>query len=74
MAFTPIEKSAYWRDRLNDKTDPRAERIRWYLLIRDTEKLAEETGLGLGGVWGYIHEGDYEAARDLLDLMIETES
>lgn len=39
----------------------------WHLLIHDTDRFTEATGLGLADVWHHIKTGNYEIARARLD-------
>ena len=36
-------------------------------VVAIAEQMRDETGLGLARTWGYIHGGDYAAARECLD-------
>jgi hypothetical protein len=41
--------------------------VLWHQLIAEMEAFSERTGGGLGAVWGLVHKGLYEQARQQFD-------
>jgi hypothetical protein len=45
--------------------------LKWYILIKRMEQYRERTGMGLAGSWGHVHRGDYEAALESFEGVVE---
>jgi hypothetical protein len=45
--------------------------VQWYQLIKEMEEFREQTGWGLAETWGFVHRGDYDAARASFDRVVE---
>lgn len=41
----------------------RSRPVQWYVLIREMEKVRQETGMGLGAIWAHVHNEDFDNAR-----------
>lgn len=44
--------------------------VKWYLLIRDLVRLHDEANIGGGVIWGMVHRGDYDTARQCVDVWL----
>lgn len=49
---------------------PETDAQKWWLLIHETETVRAWWHLGLANVWQKIHQGDYERARENLDVVL----
>jgi hypothetical protein len=65
--FTPCPQCRVHHPRSRSAHPRTSPPVLWWALINEAEALAAATGWGLASVWGHIHRGDYDAARDELD-------